>query len=419
MTAKIVELPYGTGTLRVAIPEQNLIDVIFPEGSGADQKDEQALICAALDHPIGTPPLRLLAKPGQKIAIITSDMTRPCPSDRMLPYILDELKAAGVRDDDIFVVLGLGLHRPMTTEEIESVVGADVVRRVRVINHDANDVVRLGVTTRETPVEFFRPVVEADFRICLANLEFHWFAGYSGGAKAILPGVASKACVTANHSLMTQSGVGSGRIEDNPLRLDIEEGAAMLGVDFIFNVVVDGEHHILGAVAGDVRAAHRAGCRMIAERGMVRVDRKADIVIAGAGGFPKDINMYQAHKGLENASYFVRDGGAVILAAECREGWGNKTFESWMLAAVSPQDVLDRIQHDFQLGGHKAAGIAKIEHRVKVYLVSSMPAEQAARMFMNAQPNLQQALDAAFSEIGADSRVLALPFAGSIIPASG
>lgn len=417
MNKKIIEIPYGDGMLSLAVGEQNLLGVILPGGAAPERLDEQALLHAALEQPIGTPPLRRLAKPGQKIAIITSDMTRPCPSERLLPPILDELRAAGVHDDDVFIVIGLGLHRPMTPAEIEKVVGAEAARCVRVINHDAEDVVHLGTTSRGTPIEVFRPVVEADFRICLANLEFHWFAGYSGGAKAILPGIASKACVTANHSLMIQPGVGSGRIEGNPLRMDIEEGAALLGVDFIFNVVVDGEHRIIGAVAGDVTAAHRAGCRMIAERGMVQLDRKADIVIASAGGFPKDINMYQAHKGLENASYFVRDGGALILAAECREGWGNKTFESWMLAAKSPEDVLLRIRQDFQLGGHKAAGIAKIVSRVKVHLASGLPGEQAEKMFMTPQRDLQSALEAALADLGPESTVLVLPLAGSIIPA--
>ena len=224
----------------------------------------------------------------------------------------------------------------MTEEEIDRVVSPQIHRRIRVVNHDADNVVRLGVTSRGTPVEIFRPLVEADVRVCLGNLEFHWFAGFSGGAKAVLPGCASRATVTANHALMVRPGVGSGRIQGNPLREDIEEGVAMLGVHFILNVVVDGQHNILSAVAGDVTAAHRRGCEAIAARGKVKVARKADIVIASAGGFPKDINMYQAHKGLENAAYFVRDGGVLILAAECRERMGNKTFENWMLRGIIP-----------------------------------------------------------------------------------
>ena len=416
MTATTVLLPYGERSLSVDVPSNNLLDVILPKAGAEDTPDEANMIRAALENPIGSPRLRDLAHKGQRIAIVTSDLTRPCPSDRLLPYVLQELADAGIPDEDIFIVVGLGLHRKMTEDEIDRLVSPQVYGRIQVLNHDVDDVVRLGVTSLGTPVELFRPLVEADVRICVANLEFHWFAGFSGGAKAILPACASRATVTANHALMVRPGVGSGRIRGNPLREDIEEGVAMLGVHFILNVVVDGEHNILSAVAGDVTAAHRRGCEAIAARGRVKVSRKADIVIASAGGFPKDINMYQAHKGLENAAYFVRDGGALILAAECREAIGNKTFEEWMFAASSPQDILERIQKEFVLGGHKAAGIANIERRAKVYLVSSMPDEVVQHLFMTPAAGLNEALAAALQALGPASQVLVLPQAGSIIP---
>jgi nickel-dependent lactate racemase len=416
MHATTVLLPYGERSLSVDVPDHNLLDVILPKAGAEDTPNEADVIRAALENPIGSPRLRDLVREGQRIAIVTSDLTRPCPSDRFLPYVLQELVDAGIPDKDIFIVVGLGLHRKMTEDEIDRLVSPQVHGRIQVLNHDLDDVVRLGVTSRGTPVEFFRPLVEADVRICVANLEFHWFAGFSGGAKAVLPGCASRATVTANHALMVRPGVGSGRIQGNPLREDIEEGVAMLGVDFILNVVVDGEHNILSAAAGDLTAAHRRGCEAIAARGRVKVSHKADIVIASAGGFPKDINMYQAHKGLENAAYFVRDGGALILAAECREAIGNKTFEEWMFAASSPQDILERIQKEFVLGGHKAAGIANIERRAKVYLVSSMPDELVQHLFMTPAAGLNEALEAALQSLGSDSQVLVLPQAGSIIP---
>jgi len=416
ITATTVLLPYGEHSLSVDLPTNNLLDIILPNAGAEETPNEAKMIRAALENPIGSPRLRDLAHKGQRIAIVTSDLTRPCPSDRLLPYVLQELADAGIPDEDIFIVVGLGLHRKMTEDEIDRLVSPQVHRRIRVLNHDVDDVVRLGVTSHGTPVELYRPFVEADVRICVGNLEFHWFAGFSGGAKAVLPGCASRASVTANHALMVRPGVSSGRIKGNPLREDIEEGVAMLGVHFILNVVVDGEHNILSAVAGDVTAAHRRGCEAIAARGRVKVSRKADIVIASAGGFPKDINMYQAHKGLENAAYFVRDGGALILAAECREAIGNKTFEEWMYAANSPQDILERIQKEFVLGGHKAAGIANIERRAKVYLVSSMPDEVVQHLFMTPAAGLNEALAAALQALGPASQVLVLPQAGSIIP---
>ncbi|OGO37665.1 MAG: hypothetical protein A2W35_08440 [Chloroflexi bacterium RBG_16_57_11] len=416
MTTTTVWLPYGEHSLSVDLSGKNLLDIILPKAGAGEAPNEAHVIRAALENPIGSPRLCDLAHKGQRIAIVTSDLTRPCPSDRLLPHVLQELVAAGIPDEDIFIVIGLGLHRPMTEEEIDRIVSPQVHRRIRVVNHDVEDVVHLGVTSRGTPVEFFRPLVEADVRVCLGNLEFHWFAGFSGGAKAVLPGCSSHLSVTANHALMVRPGVGSGRIQGNPLREDIEEGVAMLGVDFILNVAVDGEHNILEAVAGEVTAAHRRGCEAIAERGKVKVSHKADIVIASPGGFPKDINMYQAHKGLENAAYFVRDGGVLILAAECREAIGNQTFEEWMFAAGSPQDVLTRIQREFVLGGHKAAGIANIERRAKVYLVSSMPEDLVQHLFMTPFPGLNEALEVALQDLGPDSQVLVLPQAGSIIP---
>jgi nickel-dependent lactate racemase len=416
MTGKKISLPYGEGSRSVEVPEENLLDVILPRSETNAGRDEAEMLRAALENPIGSLRLRELAHKGQKVAIVTSDLTRPCPSDRLLPFVLEELSAANIPDEDIFIVLALGLHRPMTEEEIDRLISPQIRRRIRVLNHDLTNVVRLGVTTRGTPVELFRPLVEADVRVCLGNLEVHWFAGYSGGAKAILPGCASRATILANHGLMVRSGVGSGRIQGNPLREDLEEGAGMLGVDFISNVVVDGQHKILSAVAGEVTAAHRRGCEAIARRGKVKVTRKADIVIASSGGFPKDINLLQAHKGMENAAYFVRDGGILILAAECREGMGNQIFEDWMLAASSPAEILERIQREFVLGGHKAAGIAKIEQRAKVYFVSAMPDDFVRRLFMTPADGPQQALQAALKNLGPGSQVLVLPQAGSIIP---
>lgn len=416
INARSISLPYGDHSLTIKVPERNLQDVILPKTEAEALQDETEIIRTALENPIGSLRLRELVRKGKRVAIVTSDLTRPCPSDRLLPFVLEELAAAGVPDEDIFVVLGLGLHRPMTQEEIERFVTSQVPGRIQVLNHDLENCVRLGVTSRGTPVEFFRPLVEADVRICLGNLEFHWFAGYSGGAKAILPGCASKATIFANHALMVRDGVRSARIQGNPLREDIEEGVDLLGVDFILNVVMDREHHILGAFAGDVTAAHRAGCQAIAARGKVKVAQQADIVVVSAGGFPKDINLNQAHKGLENAAYFARDGGSLILAAECREGMGSQMFEEWMLAAASPAEILERIQREFVMGGHKAAGMARIIQRAKVYLVSSLPDDLVRRLFMTPAAGVQQALDSALQELGAESRVLVLPQAVSIIP---
>lgn len=410
-----IPLAYGHTELYLDVPETNLHGVYCPQAIH-ETIDEDRLIRDALTNPTGTPPLRQLVRPGQKIAIVTSDLTRPTPTDRLLPYIANELQAAGVLDRDVIIVLGLGLHRLMTAAEMDSAVSAPLRKRYRVVNHDPDDIVYLGVTSRGTPVEFFRPLVEADVRMCLGNIEYHYFAGYSGGAKAILPGCASKATVTANHSWMVEQESTAGRIDDNPVRQDLEEGVSMLGVDFILNVVVDGEHKIIGAFAGDVTAAHRRGCALVDQRGRVELPHLCDVVVAGAGGYPKDINLYQAHKALENAKYFLRAGGVLILVAECEEGFGNQTFRTWMLEIASPDRVIKRIRQQFVLGGHKAAAIALIEKQASIYLVSSLPDKTVRRCRFTPFPGVQIALDRALGQLGAASAVLVLPQAQSILP---
>ncbi len=409
-----LSLAYGHRALPVRLPAGRLQAVVEPLAAG-EVGPEAELVAEALARPTGSAPLRQVARAGQRVVIVTSDLTRPCPSERLLPPVLDELAAAGVRDADITVVVALGLHRPMTPAEIEAAVGGEVARRVQVLNHDPDDTLRLGVTSFGTPVDLYRPIVEADLRVCLGNLELHYFAGYSGGAKAILPGCASRAAVNANHAMMVRPEASAGRLDGNPVRADLEEGVALVGVDFILNVVVDGRHRIAGAVAGDVTAAHRAGCQMVAERGIVPVAARAGIVLVSAGGSPKDVNMYQAQKALDNAAYAVQDGGVIILVAECPEGLGNRTFETWM-AGSSPDEILARIQQEFVLGGHKAAAVAAVLKRAAVYLVSALPAELVSRCGMRPFDDAGAALEAALATVGDSARILVLPEGGSVLP---
>ena len=415
MDTTALELAYGQSRLSVSLPAHNLLGVFAPQNAPA-AADESFLLREALAHPIGRPRLRELAQRGQRVAIVISDMTRPCPSERLLPPILDELTAAGVPDSDITVIVALGLHRPMTETELAAAVGEDVLRRVQAVNHDPANTVQMGVTAAGTPVELFRPLVEADLRVCLGNLEFHYFAGYSGGAKAVLPGCASLATINANHAMMVEEGARAGSVEGNPVRRDIEEGAAQLGVDFILNVVVDERHRITGAVAGDVIAAHRRGCDLIRQRGTLPIPRQAQIVLASAGGFPKDVNLYQAQKALENASYAVQPGGIIVLVAECREGFGSQVFESWMRGAISPDEIVQRIKQRFVIGGHKAAAIAAVLKRAGVFLVSTMPAEGLTGCGLVPFADVGQAMRRAFLEMGESASVLVLPDAGSSLP---
>lgn len=415
MDGEFIKLPYGHGRLGVCVPSANLAAVLEPRDEG-DVPDEGRLIAGALARPIGSAMLRDVARAGQRVAILISDMTRPCPSDRLLPPVLEELAAAGVPDQDIIVVSAVGLHRPMTRAELQSAVGPAVMARVRVVNHDPADVVPVGVTSAGTPVTFYRPVVEADLRVCLGNVEFHYFAGYSGGVKALFPGCAGRPTVTRNHAMMVHPNAVAGQLDGNPVRADIEEGAALIGVDFIVNVVSCGDGQVVEAVAGDATLAHRQGCRLVANRGAVPIDTQVEIVLVSAGGYPKDLNLYQAQKALDNAAHAVRDGGIIVLVAECREGFGNDVFADWMREASGPDELVCRIQREFVLGGHKAAAIGAVEKRASVYLVSSLGNDTANVCGMTPFISAQEALDAALSVVGDEAHVLVLPEGGSVLP---
>lgn len=411
---RLVNLRFGHSWISVRIPISNLVSILTPR-VGTAESDEAYTVYNALAKPLGTACLRDLVHRGQRVVIVTSDRTRPCPSKKMIPPVIAELAAAGVAETDITVVIALGLHHQLSDSQIESLIGGELFRRVRAINHDPNQTVRLGSTSYGTPVEIFKPVVEADFRICLGNVEYHYLAGYSGGAKAILPGCASEATVTANHAKMVLPGAEAGRLEGNPLRADLEEGAAMVGVDFVLNVVVDDDQQIVGAAAGDVIAAHRAGCQIVQERGCVTVPALADIVLVSAGGHPKDLNLYQAQKALDNAAHAVKPGGVIILVAECSEGFGNHTFETWMTRGDAPKQLLERIQDRFVLGGHKAAAIALVARKARLFLVSSTLTEIPLAGIEH-YATLDSALGAAFEAMGVGAEVVVLPEGGSVLP---
>jgi len=411
----ILDLPFGETSLTTKVPEESVLGVVVPHDD-TEIPDEGAVIQRALANPIGTALLRDIVHSGQKVAIVTSDLTRPCPADKLLPCVLEELRVAGIADGDITVVVALGLHRPMTPAELEKLVGPEVHGRVAVVNHDPLQTLSVGMTSAGTPVELFAPLVSADVRICLGNLEFHWFAGYSGGAKAIFPGCASERGITANHAMMVEPGAEGGRVVGNPVRADLEEAVALIGVDFILNVIVDGQKRIVDAVSGDVTKAHRRGCEIVRKRGSVSIPARADVVFVSAGGHPKDVNLYQAQKALDNAAAAVVDGGVIVWVAECAEGYGNATFEEWIRSSADGDEILQRIQAQFVIGGHKAAAIAAVQRRADIFLVSSMPAGALASIGIEQTSDLQAATDAALARAGSAASVLSLPAGGSTFP---
>ncbi len=411
----ITELGIGTRTQSVEIPDQNLQEILLPNQVEIGLRGE-AEVRRALQEPIGTPLLRNMAKPGQKIVIITSDVTRPCPSYIILPPLLEELAAAGVKDEDITIVIALGSHRKQTEEEKKKLVGEAVYDRIAVVDSNAEGYVHMGETAIGTPIDISTPVAEADFKICLGNIEYHYFAGYSGGAKAIMPGVSTRAAIQSNHSMMVRDEACAGKIAGNPIREDIEAAAAIVGVDFILNVVLDEHKKIVKAVAGDLTKAHREGVKFLDSLYQKKIAKEADIVIASQGGAPKDLNLYQTQKALNNAKAAVRQGGVIILVGSCKEGLGEGCFEEWMLKAEEPEDLIRWIRQEFKLGGHKAAAIALTMQKADIYLVSDMAPDFVRSIFMTPFATVQDAFDAAMKKMGENASVIVMPYGGSTLP---
>ncbi len=411
----LLEFGYGKGIQTVEVPEENLQAVLLSNEMEHERRGAEA-VRYALEHPIGSPRLKDIAPAGKKIVIITSDISRPLPSFDVLPSVLDELSSAGVKDEDVTVVFALGSHRKHTPEEMERLAGSEAYSRVRCVDSDPSDCVRFGVTKRGTPVDITRVVAEADFRICLGNVEFHYFAGYSGGYKAIMPGVSTPEAIQANHRLMVDENAHAAKMEGNPLREDIEEAGAMVGVDFIVNAVLDEHRHIVYAAAGDVTLAHRDACRYLDKMYIKPIEKRADIVIVSQGGAPKDANLYQTQKALDNAKHAVRKGGTIILIGACNEGLGNKIFEDWLLTAKKPADLIERVHREFKLGGHKAAAIAMVLENADVMLVSEMDDDFVKSIFLDPQKSAQAAFDKAMAKYGPAASVIAMPFGGATLP---
>lgn len=412
---KTIELKYGRGKVELRLPDKANAKILLPNTSQS-APDEEEELRRALDSPIGSSRLRDIAKPWDTAAIVVSDITRPVPTARILPSVIEELKMAGVQDENITVIFAVGSHRAHTPEERSMLVGEDIYRRFKCVDSSQYPMARIGVTSSGTPVDISEPVANADLHICIGNIEYHYFAGYSGGAKAVMPGVSSREAIARNHRFMTSPDTAAGKLDGNPVRMDIEEAGAMLGIDFIVNVVLDEKKRICKAVAGDPVLAHREGCRYLDKIYSSPIERQADIVVACAGGFPKDINLYQTQKALDNAKYAVRDGGTIILVGSCAEGYGEAVFEQWLKEAGSPQDLIDRVQTNFELGGHKAAAIAMTLTKAEVCLVSDMQAPDVRRAFLKPAASLQDAFEKAMQKYGEGADVIIMPYAGSTLP---
>jgi nickel-dependent lactate racemase len=409
---------YGKGHLTFSLDPALVIDELtiqrFPELA-----DPAAAVTDAIRHPIGSPPLREIVRPGQTVAFIVNDPTRVARSDVFMPILLDELNAGGVPDANMRIVFSLGTHRAMTDAEMREEVGPAVAARVKMHNTDPFDdrqFTFFGTTSRGTKVGFNKLVTEADHIICTGSIVHHFFAGYGGGRKAMLPGVAAYETIRHNHSMMFDPNAVIGRLEGNPVYLDQLEGVEMCRPAFLLNVVLDEDKRFLQMFAGDYITAHREACAFVDQVYGAEVKREADLVIASCGGYPKDINVYQLQKTMDNAWCAVREGGVVIILGECSEGSGSAHYEQMMRECKTPDRVEAVLRAQFEIGAHKAYAVTRLMKKAEFILVSGMDPEFSQMLLFTPAQTVEQALALAYQKLGPTPRVTLMPMGALTVP---
>lgn len=381
--------------------------------------DPAEAIRAAIRNPIGCKPLREIVRPGETVALIVNDPTRVANSHFFLPILLDELNEAGIPDEDMHIVFALGTHRLMSEEEMAGEVGPIVAKRVKMFNSDCKDEAQFkyfGTTSRGTPVYFNQLVTEADHIICTGSVVHHFFSGFGGGRKAMLPGVSAYETVRRNHSLMLDPNAVIGKLTGNPIYHDQVEGVEMCRPSFLLNVVLNEKKEFLKVFAGDYIEAHLACCKLVDEVYGARVRKEADLVIASCGGYPKDINVYQLQKTMDNAWCAVREGGVVIILGECVEGSGSQTYENAMRQYRTPEQVEAAIRANFQIGAHKAYAVTRLMKKAEFILVSSLDAQLAGLLLFTPAQNLEEALRLAFAKLGPQPGITLMPMGSLTVP---
>lgn len=411
-------LSYGSTNQSLILPDSLEVVLLSPPEIPARPHPLQE-IERALQNPLNQCSLESFA--GVKSAAIAiNDKTRPVPHQWILPPLLRSLKRMGISSKSIKLIVATGSHLPMPTEEIRQMLPAEIADEYPLLSHDADqqsNLVKYGVTRRGTPILINRHFAEAELKIVTGNIEPHHFMGFSGGVKSAAIGLAGHATINHNHAMLTHPGARTGEYEHNPMRQDVEEIGQIIGIDFALNTILNNKKQIIKAFAGNPLDVMQAGIPFSREICQVAVAEPFDLLIASVGGYPKDINLYQSQKALTNAATIARDGGTIILAAECREGSGSLAFERFIEDTSSPDEVIKKFTLEgFQVGPHKAFQIARIVKRVNVILVSSLPPQQTQKYFMQPAAHLQSAFEQARQYLTTQPRIAVMPHAVITIP---
>ncbi len=417
-----LSLPYGRTGLELELPDP--VAVI----RGAEETalaDPSGAIAAMLDDPIDSLPLGALVKPGDRVVIVHSDITRATPNSLMLPPLLGELAAAGVHDAHITLVNATGMHRAQTAAELRAMLGNDIAARYRTVQHDARDasmLVRVGKTSSGNELLVNRSWMDSDFRIATGFIEPHFFAGFSGGPKAVLPGIAGGSSILYNHrpENIDHPGAAWGVTDGNPVWEEMAEAARMARVDFLLNVTLDPKKRITGVFAGHPETAHRSGCAHVRTHAMAAVDAPFDIVISSNSGYPLDQNLYQAVKGMSAAAQITAYGGSIIMAAACEEGLPAGSCYDRLISRFSdPESFLRALEGGLvsEAEQWQVQVQAKILFKNEVFLYSDglAPAE-VERAMMRPCADISSTLGELLGRYGGRARVAVLPDGPQCIP---
>jgi len=417
-----MKLKYGKKEVRLPIQNKNIIKILNLKKQEILLNPENKLR-ELLKNPIGCPSLKelIFQKKASKILIIVNDITRPTPYEIILPPLLDELHRIGIKKENIIFIIATGIHRSNSQEEIKEMFGENIFSAYNFINHNCDDPhikdldkLKSGNRLWIDPIVF-----ETDFIITTGVIVPHYFAGFSGGRKSILPGICGRKTIEANHARMVHHNARAGNFKGNPVHQEMQEAAEKVGVDFNINIVTNEHHEIIEIVAGELYKSWLKGVEVCKKIYLCPIKQKADVVIASAGGYPKDINVYQAQKALENACHAVKLGGTIILLAECTEEYGEATFEKWIEEANSPDDIIKRLKNKFVLGGHKAYAIARAVKEVEVILISSLPQDKVRKLFFIPMKSVSQALNYVKDKYGEDFQAYILPSGNTVVPQIG
>jgi len=417
-----IKIPYGETYQQAIIKKKNVLGIIQLK-DGVQVSNEKKEVKKALMSPIESSELKSIVKfKDKKIVIVINDITRPTPTKILINAITNELKEVGIDDNNIQLVVATGSHRPNNKKELEMMIGKENVERFKIENHcctDENNLKYIGTTKRGMPVYINKTVAEADIKILTGVIVPHHTAGFSGGRKSIIPGVAGFNTLKIHHSLPIRPyNPAMGEIDLNPFHQEALEAAKMVGVDFILNVVQNSRKETVAVVAGDLEAAHKKGVEISRKISEVEIPELADIVVTSPGGYPRDINLYQSQKAVSVAEKVVKEDGVIILVSECRKDIEKNDFLIWMKQALSPEEIIIRFKKEgYSVGSNKAFMFARAIIKNQIIVVTKNISEEMLNsMFMQKATSLNEAIEKAFKIRGETSKVIFLPNAISVIP---